>query len=153
MTVVKILMWVFTAICWWKIFEKAGIKGWKAIIPYYSDYVRFGMADKKWMYFPYLILSIVETCVSFIYTSLKMIELADSLSEQISIESDLVLFFWVRLVVSILLFIISIFVGLIIAAKFGKTPIFGIGLGVLPIVFAPIIAFDKSVVYLDRREI
>ncbi len=153
MITVKILMWIFTAICWWKIFEKAGIKGWKAIIPFYGDYVRFDMADKKWWYFPFLLLSLAESIVGWIYSSLYAIEIADSMIDMINIDSDLTFFFWASMFLSILVFAMSVYVGIIIAAKFGKNKVFGAGLGIIPIVFAPIIAFDKSVVYLDKNEI
>ena len=152
MSVVQILMWIFTAICWWKIFEKAGIKGWKAFIPFYEDYIKFGMADKKLLYIPFLILTLAETVVNFIYTALNLIELADSYSEQLDLSTDLNVLFWVRLVLSVLIFLISIHVGIVISAKFKKKPIFGVGLGVLEIVFAPILAFDRST-YIDNKEI
>ena len=144
MTIAKILMWVFTAICWWKIFEKANIRGWKAIIPFYSDYVRFGMANKKWWYIPFLLLSTIEMVVSFVYSALKAVELADTLIEDIDIIGDLSTLFWTRNVLSILVFAISVHVGIVIAGKFGKSKVFGAGLGIIPIVFAPIIAFDQS---------
>lgn len=151
MTTVNILMWMFTAFCWWKIFEKAGIRGWKAIIPFYGDFVRFKMVGKKWMYIPFLVFSTIETVVNFAYTSLKMIEVAENYSEQINIQNDLTILFWVRIVVTLVVFIISIQIGILVADRFRKSPIFGIGLGVIPIVFAPIIAFDRSV-YIDKRE-
>jgi len=152
MTIVKILMWFFTAICWWKIFEKANIKGWKAIVPFYSDFVKFGMADKKWWYIPFLFLSIFETVVSFLYSALKAMELADSLIENINIIGDLTILFWTRNILSILVFAISVYVGIVIAGKFGKSKVFGAGLGIIPIVFAPVIAFDKSK-YIENSEI
>lgn len=152
MMVVRVLMWIFSAFCWWKIFEKAGHKGWKAFIPFYEDYVKFGMADKKWMYIPYLILTLVETVVNFIYTALNLIEIADSFTEQLDFSGDLNMLFWIRLIVSILVFVISAYVGIVISGKFGKKPIFGVGLGVLEIVFAPILALDRSI-YMENKEI
>ena len=152
MTIVKVLMWIVTAVCWWRIFEKAGIEGWKAIIPFYSDFVRFGMANKKWWYIPYLILSMFETVVGFIYGALKAVELADTLIEEIDIIGDLSTLFWTRNILSLLVFAISVHVGIVIADKFGKSKVFGAGLGIIPIVFAPVIAFDKSK-YKENNEI
>lgn len=37
---------VWTIICRWKMFQKAGLPGWGAIIPFYNIYLRFQMA---WM--------------------------------------------------------------------------------------------------------
>lgn len=38
----------------------------------------------------------------------------------------------------------DVYIGTYIAKKFGKSSGFGIGLGLLPIVFAPILAFGKA---------
>ena len=145
MYVVKLIMWILTAFCWWKIFEKAEIKGWKAFVPFYADYTRFGMADRKWVYFPFLILSFVEGIVSLIYTSLKAMDFADSILDGVSLELDLQIWFWSSLILTVVVLGIQVMVGILIARKFGKEPLFGIGLGILPIVFAPILAFDRSV--------
>lgn len=50
---------VFFIICMWKIFEKAGQEGWKAIIPIYNVYVLTIIIGKPWywvilMCIPYL---------------------------------------------------------------------------------------------------
>lgn len=150
--VINFFIWFIAALFWWKIFQKANIKGWKALIPFYCDYVRFGMADKRLLYFPFLILSAIEFVVNFVYTSLQYIEFADALIEQINIDSDLETLFWIHLVLSMVIFVIKITVGIKIAAKFNKSSIFGVGLGMIPIVFAPILAFDNSV-YKEEREI
>lgn len=34
---------VLSVVCYWKIFEKAGIAGWKALIPFYNGVVAFKM--------------------------------------------------------------------------------------------------------------
>lgn len=39
---------------------------------------------------------------------------------------------------------LDMYVGKCIANKFGKSDAFGIGLGILPIIFAPILAFGKA---------
>ena len=35
---------VWTIICRWRMFQKAGLPGWGAIIPFYNIYLRFKMA-------------------------------------------------------------------------------------------------------------
>lgn len=44
--IVCILIGILTLIAYWRIFTKAGVAGWKAIIPYYSGYVMFKIAWK-----------------------------------------------------------------------------------------------------------
>ena len=39
--VLGIIWWVLTVIAKWKIFTKAGEKGWKSLVPIYSDYISF----------------------------------------------------------------------------------------------------------------
>ena len=41
MTICLIFMSVVAIISWWKLFEKAGEKGWKALVPFYSTYTLF----------------------------------------------------------------------------------------------------------------
>ncbi|MBE5887538.1 MAG: hypothetical protein E7283_01740 [Lachnospiraceae bacterium] len=150
MFIVKFILWILTAFCWWKIFEKAQIKGWKAFIPFYCDYTRFGLANKKWLYFPFLILSIIEGVVNIVYSALAALDLADSLLENVSLNMDLQFLFWTRIILTIIVVTIEIMVGIIIARKYGKEPLFGIGLGILPVVFAPILAFDRSVYHEEK---
>lgn len=150
MFIVKFILWILTAFCWWKIFEKAQIKGWKAFIPFYCDYTRFGLANKKWLYFPFLILSIIEGVVNIVYSALAALDLADSLLENVSLDMDLQFLFWTRIILTIIVVTIEIMVGIIIARKYGKEPLFGIGLGILPVVFAPILAFDRSVYHEEK---
>lgn len=45
----------------WKIFEKAGVEGWKALIPFYNGYVLITrVAGKPWWYFLLLFVPIVN---------------------------------------------------------------------------------------------
>lgn len=37
---------VFSIICMWKVFEKAGVEGWKAIVPVYNGWVMAEIAGK-----------------------------------------------------------------------------------------------------------
>lgn len=38
---------------WWKIFEKAGVEGWKSLIPFYHKYLKYEMAlgeGRGWLF-------------------------------------------------------------------------------------------------------
>lgn len=51
----------------WKIFEKAGVEGWKALIPFYNGYVLITqVAGKQWWYFLLLFIPIVNFIVVII---------------------------------------------------------------------------------------
>lgn len=45
MGVIALALMVLRIIARWRIFEKAGEKGWKAIIPFYSDYIFYKIID------------------------------------------------------------------------------------------------------------
>ena len=65
--VTSCIIFVWTIICRWRMFEKAGLPGWGAIIPFYDIYLRFKMAWRSWRWvlsllFPplFLIMTIVS---------------------------------------------------------------------------------------------
>ena len=38
-SVTVLVVWAIMAVAGWKIFEKAGVEGWKALIPFYNNYL------------------------------------------------------------------------------------------------------------------
>ena len=61
-TVFAIIFLIVGIVGLWKVFEKAGEKGWKALIPIYSGYILFKIAGKKFL--KYAILCIIM-CVCY----------------------------------------------------------------------------------------
>lgn len=58
-TVIQVVLWVLTIVAYWRIFEKAGEKGWKAIIPVYSSYVIYKLVWKTSMFWWSLVVGII----------------------------------------------------------------------------------------------
>lgn len=56
----------------WKIFEKAGIEGWKALIPFYNSYCLCELAMGNGLLF---LLSFIP-CVNFVFTIILCMRLA-----------------------------------------------------------------------------
>lgn len=56
----------------WKIFEKAGIEGWKSLIPFYNSYCLCELAMGNGLLF---LLSFIP-CVNFVFTILLCMKLA-----------------------------------------------------------------------------
>ncbi len=54
MMILGLVIMVLFIIAWWKIFEKAGIKGWKSLIPIYNQYCLFRISGMSgwWCLFP-----------------------------------------------------------------------------------------------------
>lgn len=50
-TVFLVIWFIMMIVAWWKIFEKAGEKGWKALIPIYDLYILYKIVGmKKWFW-------------------------------------------------------------------------------------------------------
>lgn len=43
---VIIPLFIFYIVCLWKVFEKAGVEGWKAIVPFYNSWIMAELAGK-----------------------------------------------------------------------------------------------------------
>ena len=66
-TVVELAILVLTIAAYWKIFEKAGEKGWKAIIPVYSNYVLYKLVWKKSMFWWNLVLGVIAGIAGVVF--------------------------------------------------------------------------------------
>lgn len=120
----------------WKIFKKAGEKGWKSIIPIYNSYILFKIAGRSfWTWFGLVI--------------------AQSVTENIAINTQ----GGVSMVMSIIGFALSIWIivevvrmldGL--SKNFGHTSAFTVGLFFLSTIFMLILAFDGSEYIGNKNE-
>ena len=152
--IIKILpyiTWIFTAICWWRVFTKANVAGWKALIPFYSDYTRYKIAGKKSWYLPYLFLTIAKQ----IYSITAIIVLLGNIIEFMAggtFDGSGIEMKATSWGLTLLIAIFDIYIGRHLAQKFGKSLAFGVGLGLIPIVFVPILAFGKTE-YQDKEYI
>ena len=59
----SLVLWVLFIIGRWKIFTKAGEKGWKAIIPIYADYVQWRIGWKKTGMFWIMLVLLLGGCI------------------------------------------------------------------------------------------
>lgn len=105
---------VLCLVAQWKIFEKAGQKGWASLIPFYSEYIQFDAfwGDKRY-FWPFLVMVIA---------------------------SMLPVVGWVF---AIAVAIMRVILSYKIAKSFGEGVGFTIGLVLLPFVFDMILAFGK----------
>jgi len=57
-----IAIWILLIIAWWKIFTKAGIAGWKSLIPIYNIYLLYKISNVNfwiWAAIPYVLIYII----------------------------------------------------------------------------------------------
>lgn len=128
---VSIVMLVLTVIFLWKIFEKTGEAGWKAIIPVYNIYIifkKFWDKSKFWITLGLIILALLATIV----VSFNDSNTIGGISTIIYVISSAI----------ILLICITLMFN--IATKFDKGILFTIGLLLVPTVFLGILALDSS---------
>ena len=50
----------------WRVFLKAGEKGWKSLIPFYNEYVQYKFLKMKDLYRVVLITILYSTCVYYV---------------------------------------------------------------------------------------
>lgn len=115
---------VFIIIARYRIFEKAGKSGWKAIIPFYNKWVLIEITGLKSWIFWFIaapgILTILGLGVTFPLAALL------SLCGLFIVHYNL-------------------------AIKFNKEPVlYSLGLTILPIIFYPILAFKSSNIFEDH---
>jgi hypothetical protein len=72
-SIVVLLIAVVTIAAHWKMFEKAGEKGWKSIIPLYNAYILFEIAGYNGWMFLLLLIPIVNFVI-LLLLSLKLAE-------------------------------------------------------------------------------
>ena len=114
--VIFVLAWfILQVIADWKIFTKAGVAGWKSIIPFYNYYVEYGLC---WNGMYGLVYAVAYGAASAISYSGQQGGLAVTL----------------MLVLSLLSLVLHIKESLNLAKAFGK----GTGFGVCLILFGPI---------------
>ncbi|MBI1922343.1 MAG: signal peptidase I [Geobacter sp.] len=63
---------VIIASCW-KMYEKAGVAGWKAIVPIYNMYVLVQIAGKPWWWFLLMFVPVVGVVIALL-VSLSLAE-------------------------------------------------------------------------------
>jgi hypothetical protein len=51
---------ILTVVAYWKIFEKAGVPGWKALIPIYNIYILLQIIGKPWWWLLLFLVPIVN---------------------------------------------------------------------------------------------
>lgn len=96
-----LLLVVLLAAAHWRLYEKAGVAGWKCLVPLYNLYLLVLIAGKPWWWFLLLFVPVVSVAVYLV----MMLALAE---------------------------------------RFGKGPLYGIGLFFLPFICFPLLAFDRS---------
>ena len=125
--ILSILFYIMMVVARWKLFTKAGEKGWKALIPVYSVFVSHHLIGMRHIWF---ILDIVFWVMEIVLDVMK--------GTPLWLEETLLAVAVIFTLISELLHIMKL------CYCYTKSELFGIGLFVIPPVFSLILAFDKS---------
>ena len=121
--IVGAIVFVLTIIANWKVFKKAGEKGWKSLIPVYNLYVQMKFSWKTAMFWLLLALSVVMGILG---------------------QFDNVICSLLNLAAAIATLVISIKQCVYLSKAFGHGGGFAAGLFFLPFIFTMILGFGKS---------
>lgn len=62
--IIELVIAVYIIFITWRVFEKAGRKGWESIIPFYNIYVAFTIAGLEWWYLILMFVPFVNIYVA-----------------------------------------------------------------------------------------
>lgn len=142
MSIIFVVYYVLLVISRWKLFKKAGEKGWKAIIPLYNLYVLYKLTWSKKYFWILMVSTILWSICRAVYQT------ATGNTQLICSFILLIL-----IIVLIVLYFISLYR---LAKAYGHGAGYTIGLIFLNFIFILILAFGKSEyqgnVYLKAKE-
>ena len=140
-TIISCLLGVVVMVAEYFIFQKAGYKGWYAIIPVFSTYILFKMAWNKKAFWR----DVIYTC-GLCVIPVSMVLAGDSLKSDFLIIAAAVLF--AALLVAC--FVMSVKLYLRLAKAFGQEKLFALGLIFINAIFMCVLGFDKKIVYVGE---
>ena len=135
-----LLAWGLLALAHWRMFAKAGERGWKALIPLYSDYVLFKLvwsARSFWIY----VISSAAFGIGFALSGQMVFDTEGTLY---LVEASSMFWAVIAYAGSIVWLIYTVLLAVRTSLAYGKSAVFGFGVLVAPHIFKLIIAFGKS---------
>lgn len=140
------VFYIFVVIALWKIFTKAGIKGWKSLIPIYNLYCAYKMVGISPLWILWEILASAAMTIALIVAlGDRAGDYFNSLNNEL--PEDVVKNGWV-IATTIITCIISIYIsirfGIRLAKAFGKSGGFAVGLILLTPIFYLILGFGSA---------
>ena len=128
-----VLWYALTLAARWMVFSKAGIAGWKAFIPIYSTYCLYRIAWRRnyfWWYLAALVIS------SYVNSDIERLTEAG--------QAVPALFGLLSTVLGLIVLVLNVLVNIHLAARYGHSFLFGLGLMILPPLFTVILGMGAS---------
>ena len=133
-----IIAYILQIIAWWKIFVKAGEKGWKALIPFYNVYIFYKIVGMKNWFWGIIGMAILASIVS-VATGFNTEKLSQN-----SFSGANLLGAIVYAITGIASCIIQIIQSVRVSKAFGHGAGFALGLIFLTPIFLLILGFGRS---------
>ena len=144
--VLTAVWYVLTVMGDWKIFEKAGEKPWKSIIPYLNTYTEYTLAWKGVYGVAVIICSLITSYYGRVANTYR-VYMAETAQESTVVavpaapSKALTI---VALIAAIALLVMNILKAKNLAAAFGKSTLFAVGLFFFEPIFRVILGFGKD---------
>lgn len=138
MMICGLVITVLFIIAWWKVFEKAGMKGWKSIIPIYNQYCLYRISGMSgwWCLFPF----IPSICLSLAGISLTATDTTTTITDA-QMSNPLT---WIGFILLIVYVVIAIIQVVKLAEGFKKGTGFKVASVFFPNITTLILAFGKA---------
>lgn len=138
-----VIFYVLFIIAGWRIFEKAGEKGWKALIPLYNMYIMYKIVGMKNWFWGMIALTVIVSTITTIdgfvgLTSIKDVEL-----QTFDFQGHLVTFITLLINFFINIYVLCVY-GWRTSKIFGHGKGWATGLVILPNIFWLMLGFGKS---------
>ena len=134
----------------WKILEKAGEQGWKALIPFYNNYTLYKVFWKvKWFWISLIPAALIGIGIVALITTIIMVFVADnsfygSGSSFVGGMMGVIISVFLLVGAGIFSFVLKVLLNNRISKAFGKTAGFTVGLVLLAPVFYMILGCGKD---------
>lgn len=133
----------------WKILEKAGEQGWKALIPFYNKYTMYKTFwKKKWFWVQFIPAAVLVPIITILFVAsiVGFISATNSYSSDAPIMAiiSIAIAIFLTIAISIYSYVFSIILNVKIAKAFGKSGGFAVGLILLAPVFYMILGCGKD---------
>ena len=140
---ISLIIGVLLIIAGWKIFEKAGEKGWKILIPIYDVYILFKICGLKNWFWAMLGLSII-TSIMMVANPPAMIE--DAYGWHVNYETlgNYPVYLAALVISCVYSIVFTVMVAIRLSKAFGKGIGYTLGIIFLPNIFTLILGFGKA---------
>ena len=138
--IIMLAMLILLVIARWRLFSKAGEKGWKSLIPIYSSYVMYKLVWSAKSFVIYVVLwavSVIATLASGQYAFLPN-------GQMMYVGGGSFILGFLSTIASIGVLVYMVLFSIKTALAFGRKPAFAIGLLLLPSIFTLILAFGSA---------